>query len=256
MEQDYFASDELWETLQQAETDLIDAYASGELNDRQQQQFEGFFLMSLERRQRVGVALSLMNPAIRRELAGSLSQSSQSARISSQRILRRWNFLTAAAAIFLVVVAAVLWVQNHRLRSQLQSEQAALQHQHQSSNPTGAGTAPEIALAPSLVLLEPGLARGGSLNEQSVSAAEGQSAIVLMLDLRQDKYPNYDILVQTADGEMVQRFSHLNSQSIPHGRIVSIEFSFRQLLPGEYIVQLFGNGHADPLDSYVFSVHK
>src|SRR5215470_1652485 len=63
------SSDRAREALTEAENDLIDSYACGELSAKQRRQFEENFLNSPQRNDQLAVAQMLMDTAVREQIA-------------------------------------------------------------------------------------------------------------------------------------------------------------------------------------------
>ena len=83
-EDEYFSDDETFELLLAAEDELIDRYLRGDLDERQRERFENFFLISPRRRQKVENARTL------RQALPQFASSEQS--ISEPGPARRSNF--------------------------------------------------------------------------------------------------------------------------------------------------------------------
>jgi hypothetical protein len=260
VEEAYFRNGDIWQALREVETGLIDSYVTGELTERQRTQFEGFFLTSGERRDRVSVAQALRDPAIRDELMASIPPPlppNIRDRATQREFKGRWRWhvlATAAAMVLLITAVSLLWIQNKRLRSAMDSLQAEMLHSYQSVR-SGDQNVSEGEWKPSLLVLEPGLVR--STGGRSVTfSASGHSAVVLMLDLRQDNHSTYDVVVQKVEGQIVQRIAGLRSHPIPHGKVVAVELPSQLLEDGEYVVNLFGDKESGPMESYLFLVRR
>jgi hypothetical protein len=132
VEERFFTDDEYFEQLLALEDDLIDDYVNGELTDRERKQFEGYFLASPTRRQRVEFAKTFMR-------AGSLPALAEIAIPGearpepvpwwrtvmvfwrAQSLLRRFAL---AASVVLVLGGSWLIVDTVRLRNQVEQLQA------------------------------------------------------------------------------------------------------------------------------------
>jgi hypothetical protein len=138
-----FSDREYLEDIQVVESDLIDAYARGELSARERQQFESRFLASRERQQKVEFARALAKVAsdltvTHEEVAGEANRArptspwwkSFMASVFGPRPAVR--FLLAAAALLLVVGISWFALQTIRLRGELARLQAERQEQQQA----------------------------------------------------------------------------------------------------------------------------
>lgn len=262
VEETYFHNGDTWQALKEAETDLIDSYVTGELTERQRTQFESFFLASAERRDRVSVAQALRDPEIRDELRGSISPKpalNAHDRATWPEIERfgRWYFwFTAAAMLILIIALSSVWVQNKRLRSAMDSLHAEKQHSRQPIR-SGDQNVSEGGSKLSVLTLKPGLVRSTGGPRPTFSASD-YSAVVLMLDLRQDNHSSYDVVIEKAEGQIVQRIAGLRSQPISDGKGkgVALELPSQLLEDGEYVVNLFGDKESRPIESYLFLVSR
>lgn len=276
LEKEYFTNDGAWESLIAVENELIDSYIRGRLSDRQQKQFQQYFLQSPRRRERFEFDRLLMDPTLRQTPeAASPSPTERKLRASWLGIFKRIPApqMLTAAIILMLAAGAFLAFQNHRLTVQLQrmqSEQTTLQteirnlresathasspQKEQANEILGITQIPVIS-----ILLEPGnLRAAGSGNVHQLPRLTMPASIVLALDLARDEYPLYTIKLQTADGHAVREVIGQRSQPIEGGgRAVLLKFPSAVLPKGDYIAWLFGeagNRKLQSIDSYVFSV--
>ena len=275
LEKECLAHEQLSEALKEAENDLIDSYVCGELSQEQRLQFEQNYLNSPEKHQQLEMARLLMDPALRQRIAATAVPIRQEAHSWS----RWWAFFfqsgnltvrlgTAAAGIALAALMLFLTIQNHRLRAELgrlQVEQAKLHQQiaelQQNLNVTGSDG--QIGAAPVLVsvLLKSGLSRkGGSANGNNrLRVPASALSVMLLLDLPNDRYSRYNVVVETVEGKTIERIQGLNSKSAGDGRIIAVSLPAQAFASGDYVVTLFGGNSNSPLqavDSYTFSVFR
>jgi hypothetical protein len=142
IEERFFTDDEYFEQLLAFEDDLIDDYVNGELTDRERKQFEGYFLASPTRRQRVEFAKTFMR-------AGSLPALAEIAMPGEARpepvpwwrnVMVFWRAqslprrFALAASVVLALGGSWLIVDTVRLRNrveQLQAERGESQRREQ-----------------------------------------------------------------------------------------------------------------------------
>jgi hypothetical protein len=237
LEEQYLASDEVWDAVTAAENDLIDAYLRGGLSPRERGQFEAAFLTSPRRRERVEFARSLMS--VPRPMPGGGRRRSLPA--------RGWA-IAAAACVSLAIMAGSLVVRT--VPREPPSRRDDVQR------PAG------VDIAAVSVLLTPGLARGADGRRVPiVSISSAPSSIRLVLDMRRDDFRTYEVAVHSAEGTTVHRVGGLESQPTPNGgRAVIVDLPSRVLAAADYVVDLSGQTASGPggqlVDSYNFSATR
>jgi hypothetical protein len=235
LEEEYFASDAVWDAVVEAENDLIDAYLRGGLSARDRAQFEAVFLSSAERRDRLELARSLIRvprPEPTRPLA-----------------LPRWaprRLVATAACLSAAVIGGSVLLRN----------------------PPQSGPAVEVPAltrvdAPAVsVLLTPGSVRGaGGGGTQTVRVPAAPSSMRLVLDMRRDDFKIYNVVVRSVEGAVVHRVDGLESRPTPEGgRAVVVDLPSRVLATADYVVDLSGRSPSGAggqlVDSYSFSASR
>lgn len=271
IEEQYFVNNEIWEKLRAVEDDLIDCYVRGELPPQQREQFEKYFLASPNKRRRVEFARTLMNPAARE----SVAEEAQGWWKSQSLFWRNWRpsvrLAVTAAGLALAVTAAFFLIQNVGLRRELRqsrSKEIELRNEIQTLQQPARGLSGiEAELLPSQVpkvsmLLTPGLLRNGKNGPQNhiLPVPAVPFEVVLLLSLESDEYPQYDVVLRTAEGREIRRLEGLMSQPLRHGdRVVAIHLPGQLFPRGDYIATLSGRsakGKSQIIDSYTFSVAR
>jgi hypothetical protein len=275
-EDQYLVSDDVFEELVAAENDMIDAYVRGKLSEAGRRQFESSFLVSAERRKRVEFARSLMNyPAP----SASRRQQSVLAFLSVQTPMPR--FAVVAILLVTVVSGSGIIATNRRLRQELeQSRLREAEHQGQEQELRQQVTelnkelqqervmvgdqrqeiaqlrAPSAAIANFALLAD--LDRGrGKENRFVVSPAI--SSVRLELNLNQQDYAHYGLLLETAEGNRIWQKAGLHSHPVGYGRIVTIEVPVSVLNNGDYVLKLSGTdtrGKVEEVEEYTFRIVK
>lgn len=275
LENEYLADDKVWENLTTVENDLIDSYVRGDLSEQQRGEFEQHYLDSPDKRDQLEMARLLMDPKVRQSIeAVPIEEREQHEWLERLAELlgdrhRALRFAVAAVAVPVLVIAAVaalLLVQNHSLRielGQLQSQQNVLQHHiEQLEQQMRVSTTGENIGEPATVsaLLVPGLSRKTAPQNTSGALRIPATAswIILMLDLRRDQYPEYQVVIETPEGNPVSRAEGLTSETGKNGgRIISVRLASQALKKGDYVITLSGqnaHGRLEVVDSYSLSV--
>jgi polyhydroxyalkanoate synthesis regulator phasin len=282
LEKEYLADDEVWETLTAVEDDLIDSYVRGDLSEEQTRNFEQHFLDSPEKQERLEMAKLLMDGRIRQSIKTAPMQEQQQ-RVSwsgtpMELLWRRHRVLNVAlgaVTLAVFVVAAVLILQNRHLRTeltQLQSNQFSLRNEidqlqqqiasltnTQEKNAGNTGTdqhGPETVAA----LLTPRLPRGtGQQNNSGILRIPATaSSVVLTLQMERDPYRQYELSIETPEGNRVSHSQGLKSEAGKNGgRTVSVHLPAQLLKKGDYILTLSGQkpgNNMEVVDSYSLSV--
>lgn len=280
MEKEFLADDELWDELSAVENDLIDSYVRGELPEHQRSQFERHFLDSPEKHEQLEMARSLMDADVRRSIktAPIAAQEKSEARLGTRSeptwgIPRVMSLIWGATALAMVVLAALLVLQNRNLKTEvgrLQSQQALLQGQlqqlqQQISNISivgqeDGGNPDHNAPLTVSALLIPGLPRrpGQPNTSGMLRIAATTTSVLLRLELERDRYRQYQVVIETPEGNSVSHTEMLKSEPGENGgRVVSVRLPSAILKKGDYIVTLSGQkpgGAVEVVDSYSLSV--
>jgi hypothetical protein len=109
-------------------------------------------------------------------------------------------------------------------------------------------------------LLTPGVLRQPGQKESRglLRIPDTAFSVLLMLDLRSDRYRQYQVVIETPDGQRVSHAEGLTSQPGKNdGRVVSVALAPETLKRGDYVIVLSGqNGRngLEVVDSYSLSV--
>jgi len=275
-EEQYLSNDDLFEELEAAENDMIDAYIRGELGATEQKQFETYYLSSPERRERVQFAKSLMNyGSAPRELTPGAGKLRSDATTAFGGVPSPGMRL-ALAAVLVVAIAGFSWMAaaNRKLRHQLetaQAEQADAQRQAQQLRQTVAdlqagqnpATLTDMPAPGSIVLslaLAPDLVRNGNQQQSTLHLTAGISEVRLLLRHDHDGNLTYNAVLETAEGTQVWRRNSLASRPASNGStVITVQISPSVLKRDDYILRLFrltSNGKAEDVGAYSFRVLK
>ncbi|MBZ5621735.1 MAG: hypothetical protein LAQ69_23855 [Acidobacteriia bacterium] len=258
----YFADDDVFEELVDAENDLIDAYVRGRLSNDERQPFEDCYCNSPEGLARVKFAEALRETrAGRRAPVGAWTKPSWATMLAFLPAPRSFAW---AAGITVMIAAGCAWlmVENHRLRNELQiakvTQMAARQGEQgpqgraadtrhalePNTEGHGAGVAklrgPESAIA--ILTLTPGVIRSGGEPQQTLVLSLNKSWVRLQLSVAVE-YGKYQADLQTVEG---QEIVHIGASDIQTNRdrgLVVLLVPANVIGPGDYVVRLSGIGN-------------
>ena len=232
-----FNDDEFFDAVTEVETDLIDAYARGELTPAEREQMEHSLLGSSAAQKRVAFAAAL---------AGISTAAGPLATERPSRPSLRW--LPVAAAVLLAVAAGVLLIQNRALQNTI----SALRQQ-QTSNPADLRPLHEADAPPVFaILLSPGVIRG-SQGMRQISVPAASRLVELQLDLRGERREPYTATLSTTGGKMVWRLGELSARREAAGTLLSFWVPASLLGPAQYELAVTA-GTAEPPEFYYFRV--
>jgi hypothetical protein len=266
LEKQFLADNDQWEALHAVENDLFDAYARGELSAERRQRFEENLLDSPEKYERLAIAGLLMNPATRQKVAAT----------APRRRRRAWPTSTsvklAVGASALVAMATMMFLlkQTHDLKREIvQIKTQSSQPANDSPLATAAGqevavVRPKAAASPPqtsvAILLTAGVSRGSDTNSAELVIPATASVVVLELNLRRDRYRDYDVRLETVDGKVVRHLEGLRSEATANeGRIMTMRLGAELFSTGDYRILLSGRddkGQLHVVDSYSLSVAR
>ena len=256
--------DEFAWRLNAVENELVDAYVRGELPPATQEKFQGAYLSSDERREKVLFAQAFLS-----------RQAAAIAVDAKPGNLRRWSLASfgswqwAVASVLLLAASGLLLFDNRRLRDQLARQVVVTpaapgkahdlepptqdaERQHESP-PSGA---PQRTLKAATFLLVAQTRDGGSVG--TIAIPGGTDQVILRLQLETDDFPVYEAIVRdSATNQLVWRTTGLKSAVRPEGRVVSIGLPRAVLKLQHYTVELTGMSAASTYTfagSYAFRV--
>lgn len=281
LEERYFRDPDVFNKVLQVESELVDAYARGQLSAEMRKRFEDSYLKHPARRNRVEFARALTSRIDERE--GSVTHAERSAlhiswhqrllaMVSGQRLALRF----ATALVIVAIALAGIWIFINRRGRQQQGEVAQSQapqqpketpQQTQEPSPQKAQIPPEGSQsspnsAPpivSLALTVGGVrsADGGATPTLSIPHDTTQAQIVL--ELKDDSYSRYRVSLRKIGGSEI--FTQTNVR--PRRTKASARFVFtipvKQLTSGDYTLTLGGitpEGEVDELNKSLFRVDK
>jgi hypothetical protein len=234
-----------------AEDDLIDDYVAGRLAPDERSRFEGFFLSSPRRKQRLAFARSL-----------SLKLAEPPARL--RRIISgRSPFLALAATLLLAAAGGWLLVRERALGEALRSSEAQRRGLARDAAVERAQVdrlTEDLARAGASAIvswrLTPGSTRGAAQG-RILALDPGVRWVRLSLRLEEDRYPTYRVSVQTIEGRSLATITGLRARAAAGPREVECMVPAELIPRGSYVLLLSGDapGHAtETVDSYTLYV--
>lgn len=292
-----FSDQEYLASITAVENDLIDEYVRGELSADARQRFESRFLASAERRKRVEFAKALRtvvseSPAVKKVVQPATTwRESLYAFLNGLNPAARLAFVAAALLVF--AVAAWLFVETMRLRSQvmtLQAERQSGQNLQQAldaerkrneelnarltqekqqreqtdeslrqltETPEATKPAPAPVIA-SLTLL-PGLSRSGG-EKPNLDLSNDARLVRLNIGIDpEEQYKTFAVELRTLAGREIWNRENLAARTRRGTRAVGLTLPATVLKPGEYELRLRGlteGGGSEDIGFYYFTVKK
>ena len=293
LEERSFVDDRVFDLIESAEDELIDAYVGGHLSSEDRERFENKLLKSERVAERV-------------EFAKLFSKSAAPQLVGYEPAKTRWwdhlfevsfiqspafkGVLVAGFLLALGIIPALVWMQQ-RAQNRLNVERAAIEQQRQQlaqqlaeqqakSNQLAAdlqtSKAEEVRLQQELQATKDDLARSAAqpaapasiiLFSNSVRAPGARSVlsvpstastIRLKLVLESDDYASYQATISSPAGEVLSK-GDLKATHSGKTRMINLEFSSRLLSAGEYAVSVRGrtaSGTYEPVADYSVRVTK
>jgi hypothetical protein len=294
LEEQYFADDHFFEHILAVEDQLIDDYVNGSLSNEYRASFEQHLLTSPRMRQRVEFNRSLQQSIDRvskESVAPLISEEKEADSLwqNFKSLFYGWDLrrIYAYASIAILIVGGLITTLIIRKDSQqpLSNRQEVREQTEEiaslpSSSPTIESVPvensnkeqPKVRVPDTKVkrekkqssvlafLLSPGAIRSGSsqdLNRNRLDIPSNVKSIELKLKLEEDQYKSYRVVIQTADGEMVQWKNLLKSTNGETGKVIRVNINKRHLVKGDYMLTLSGlteTGNPEYINDYYFRV--
>ena len=238
IEQRFFANDDFFLELEEAEHDLVDRYVRGILPAGDHSRFETAYLSTPDRGRRVEMA---------RHLVAYIDEQAPPEKVepwwrAALRLIAGSGFRSAivmAAACLVIVTGAVVYFRQDQSPAR---EQARVQTPDvpREATPPARPEQPRRSPVIPAFLLAPGLVRGGG-GMQMLRAGEAES-VRLQLLLEEAGYPRYAASIETPEGRAVFSRANLTPVPLKDARVVVLTVPVSALPPGDYIVRLSGAG--------------
>ena len=292
LEERYFHDPKLFSAVLQVESELVDAYARGQLSTDMRERFEKSYLNHPARRKRVNFARALTTRIDQREQSVTRAEQSARSDLPSSWWKRLFGIVGgqapplrfAMATIIVLVALAGVWILVNRWRQQ-QREAAQIQTQRENqerasqqpketppdSQQRVAQTPPETSqpspnsntnAAPSIVSLAltvGGVRSADGSATQTLVIPHGTTQANILLDLKDDSYPRYRVSLRKIGGSEVFTQTNIRPSTTKAGARFVFKVSARLLTNGDYTLTLGGitpEGEVDDLTKSLFRVEK
>jgi len=293
LEERSFVDDRVFDLIESAEDELIDAYVGGSLSSEDTERFENKLLKSERVAERVEFAKLFSKSAYPQLVGYEPAKTRWWNRLFEASIIQSPAFRGVAVAGFLLVVGtipALLWMQQRaqnrlnleraaieqqrqQLAQQLAAQQAKttqlaadlqtskaeevrLQQELQATKDELASSAAQLAAAAPLILFSDSVRAPGRVAVLKVPSTA--STIRLKLVLESDDYASYQATISSPAGDVLSK-DDLKTNRSGKTRMINLEFSSRRLSPGEYAVRVRGRtafGTSEPVAEYSVRVTK
>lgn len=269
LEQRYFSDQRLFDQIVQVENELNDRYARGLLPPGTRDRFEKYYLAHPKRRERASFAEAL---AAKVELSEEVRDAPAVATVrwSDQLMLLlsgpklAWGF--SIAVVLIAIIASWFFIQTRQLRQQLatlDSERASqekrkyeLQQEVTNERLRAESLSKELAQlrdeqnattsSPNkstiaTLMLTIGGTRGINTSSPTVlRIAAATEQVRLQLNLKDNDYPNYQAVLESAGGNTIFTSGRLTATTRKSGAALTLLIPARLFSAGDYIITLRG----------------
>jgi hypothetical protein len=279
LEERYFSDPQVFNEVLKVESELVDAYARGQLSAEMRERFEQSYLKHPARRNRVEFARALTTRIDERKPPQSALPNSWKQRwlaaVGGQRLALRF----ATALVILLIALVGLWIfLNNRSRQQqteaVQNQPTPAPQQTEKQQPQEERTAqipPEISQPSpksstnsgppivSLALTAGGVRGADSGPTQTLVIPHDTTQAQILLDLKDDSYPRYRVSLRKIGGQEIFTQTNIRPRSTKAGARFVFRVPASRLTSGDYALTLGGitpEGEVDDLNKSLFRVDK
>lgn len=288
IEGQYLKDDDYLQSVLLAEDEMIDAYVQGRLTDAEREQFETYYLVTDERREKVVFAKSLLLQ-IQNEAQAAVPQKQTEPRKSFLSWLGfHKSWVALAAAGLLLLACGWLAIETLRLRfqlnasrarvaemetnaqelsQQLESERARnqqlteriaeLSHSTEGIQPEGNHESPP---PPALAMLTLTAGANRDISQTNTLRLDSEIKTVrLRLVFRDEDHQSYQAIIQNAAGATVWRQSGLKATARGESKSVLVSLPAKVLANDDYLLTLSGVTSAtnvEEISDYHFRIVK
>jgi hypothetical protein len=267
LEEKYFSDPQVFNEVLRVESELVDAYARGQLSTEMRERFEQSYLKHPARRERVEFARALTTRIDERERTPQSVQ-----RISwKQRLLavvggQRPALRFATALVVVLIVLAGVWLfVNTRRKQQREAAQIPPAQTPQGQEERAAQIPPETpkpspnSNSVSLALTVGGVRSAESGPTQTLVIPRDTTQAQILLDLEDDSYLHYRVSLQKIGGPEIFTQTNIRPRSTKAGARFVFRVPASRLTSGDYALTLGGitpEGEVDDLHKSLFRVEK
>jgi anti-sigma factor RsiW len=284
LEEKYFSDPKLFDDLLETETELLDKYVRGLLPAPQRERLERSYLFHPRLSERMKFAESLAARVDQFERVSRIADESVTTESSWSRMLaalrgRKLILAFSAALVLILIGAAWLIMQSRRSRQELARLQAAqkerelplanaedqVKNSNAGSDRERSGSVPSPATAspvypPVSFALTVSGTRGASTGPPPLlSIPAGTDQIRLQLNLKENDYSKYQVLLQPVGGKEIFGQGDLVSRAKKAGATLVLMVPARKFATGDYMLTLKGvtqNGEVEEVSKSLFRVEK
>lgn len=284
LEQRYLSDPQVFNQVLQVESELVDAYARGQLSTEMRERFENSYLKHPARRERVEFARALTTRIDERQASVTRAERSAVHISWKQRLLAIFGgsrpALRFATALTIVLIAlAGIWIfvnsrQRQREAAQIQTPRENQERQEQTASQQSAPTpqlppetsqpspAPITNAAPptvSLALTVGGVRSADGGATQTLVIPHDTSQAQILLNLKDDTYPRYRVSLRQIGGPEIFTQTNIRPRSTKAGARFVFKVPAVRFTSGDYALTLSGitpEGEVDDLNKSLFRVEK
>lgn len=293
LEQEYFSDQRLFEQIVEIENELVDKYARGLLSTPKRDHFKEYYLDHAQRRERARFAEALqakLEQAKEVEAAASTRTETWYQRLSVLLRGPRLAWAFSIAVLLFAVLAGWFFIETRRLRQELartESERGAregrerglqqqvtneqrraeelsqeldrLRMQQLAASPS---PSPENKLASTFatLVLTIGGTRGTDASPPAVlQIPAGTEQVRLQLNLRENNYSRYQVVLQSAAGSTIFTSRQLTAVNKKTGANLTVVVPARIFPAGDYVLTLRGvskTGGVEDVSKSLFRVER
>ena len=290
LERQYFGDATLVDRVIEIETQLLDAYARGQLSDEMRQRVSRHYLANPAGRDRLKFADAFIRKVD--DLDRTVRRSGEAQKSWGQGMLAWWpgygrvaQFSMALAILLLVVATGGLYVERFRLREDLKRVQAAREQRErdlqqqltterqnteaaigerdrlraQQSGPMDAVASSRSTPAVVSLLFAVGGVRAPDGLARRIKIPSGTRQVRLELSLKENVYSRYGIALRAVGGTEISARQGLLPAKTESGWLLVLTVPADRLGPGDYLLAVSGvtrGGDRDDVSTSIFRVEK
>jgi len=274
LESRYVADERVFQKLVAGENDLIDCYARGLLSQAERTEFESRYCTTPERKARVQFAIALHQAGgrARHQAPGFFDRLVWPAMRALLGGSRSFAWAAAVAGTALAMYAG-FWLQTRVRRGDIERAQTQTAGRRHESVPGQTAAAPSqpnqrttgaggntklVERRPNIAVLAlvPGAHRGAGGAPPTLTLSAAVTSVEIRLRT-EGVFPEYRAELQTAEGQDVGTFAHLQRETTREGPAVVIRLEPKVLQPADYVIRLFADspaGAREEIDGYSFRI--
>ncbi len=293
LEQEYFSNVQTFDQLVEAENELTDKYARGQLSPETRVRFENYYLAHAELRERVRFSRALAAKVDQRNEIPERSVQTESSLNRWLALLRGPKVGWAFSIILLLLAAGATWslikvrrlqqdlvrveseratqaqherdlqqqVTSERQRAeQLSAELDRMRAEHAISLPSPSPSASESSLSFVTLALTVSGIRGSEGGPPALLVIPaGTEQVRLQLTLEDSDYKNYRAALQAAGGKEIFSWSRLRPKTTKSGTSLDLIIPAQKFSSGDYVLTLRGisqSGEAQDVSKSIFRVER